>query len=304
MALCVLVDKLGDIWTSTNPSSRTPSWKKTAIPKAPGARFPPGLTGISCPSVSFCVAVDEGGSIYVSTDPTGSASHWPRVFSEPRALDHGFDAVTCVSVTLCVATDNGGDVATSLHPTIRGAHWTLSHVTRGNQGKTEALESVSCPTDSFCVIVSSYGQAYVSRDPGDPVSWKGAHIDTDTAVYGDNDYGESLESVTCPTISLCLAADADGNVLSTTDPTQATPWKSDGPIGTAAEGTANVLCLSTTLCLFADRIVLLSQDPTGNASTWQPSGGLAWPTAVACSPPSLCILTYDNGDVVTGSLSG
>ena len=93
-------------------------------------------------------------------------------------------------------------------------------------------------------------------------------IDLDSAVFGDNDYGDALETLACPTASLCVAADGDGNVLSTTDPTQERPWKSERQIGPGTAAYAYIVCTSTTLCLLIDgSSVHIFQDPTGNAST-------------------------------------
>jgi hypothetical protein len=201
-----------------------------------------------------------------------------------------------------VASDNQGDVVTSVNPARRGSKWKFLHIT-GRASVYNQLESLSCPTRSFCVTGSGDGVGYFSLAPGAAApSWKRVQIDTDTAVYGDGDYGDALETLACPTISLCVAADADGNVLSTTDPTQQTPWKSER-LG-ALPANASLVCTSTTLCILVDvSSVFISQDPTGSASSWQTSAHHTSPSAVACAKSRLCLLTYTNGNIVTGSLS-
>jgi hypothetical protein len=314
--LCVLVDRNGHIWTSTDPSSRTSSWKKTSIPRDPGVIYQPDLDAISCPSVSFCAAVDWYGFVYVSTDPTGGSSHWPRVFTEPEALraNDQLAAISCVSDILCVATDDGGNVMTSLDPAKRGSEWKLSHITRG--AHDDELLSVSCPTRSFCVTVTSdnyfsAGHGYFSNDPGAAKThWKEATIDTDSVKFGEAaDPVNDLGTVSCPSVSLCVAADAGGNLLSTNSPAQAEPWKAVMPFGKAAiDFDPQISCASISMCVYVDQgDAFVSHDPSGSASGWQASdvslpGGFS-PSAVACTKSAFCILTYYNGDVVTGSLS-
>ena len=170
--------------------------------------------------------------------------------------------------------------------------------------------AVSCPSRSFCLTISSDGNAYYSHDPGEPgESWTYVHIDTDNAVFGDNDYGNRLTSVSCPSISVCVTADADGNVLSTTDPGQNRPWTSVEPFGKHEVGLPAVACVSVSLCALADESeVFISHDPTGSGLHWLRiaiaiPAGLDYTSALTCAVSSFCMLLYANGDVVYGSIS-
>src|ERR1019366_3194297 len=80
----------------------------------------------------------------------------------------------------------------------------------------EGLESVSCPTTSFCVAVDESG--YVLTYNGS--SWSSPdEIDPGT--------GQTLTSVSCPTASFCVAVDMMGNVLTY----NGSSWSSPESIG-------------------------------------------------------------------------
>src|SRR5437763_289953 len=66
--LCVAVDNIGNVITSTNPGAGAPAWSAAAV-DAPHA-----LLGVSCaPSTTLCVAVDGSGDVVAPNNPTGGA---------------------------------------------------------------------------------------------------------------------------------------------------------------------------------------------------------------------------------------
>jgi hypothetical protein len=157
------------------------------------------------------------------------------------------------------------------------------------------------------VAVGSAGNAYFSNDPEEGHSWAKVHLDHDGAVFGDNDYGDNLTSVSCPTISTCVTADADGNVLSTADIGQKHPWKSVELFGKHQYGFPVVTCVSVSLCAVADTSeVFTSHDPTGSASLWKgttPAAGNFDPSGIGCTASNFCLLAYSNDEVVDGSIT-
>src|SRR5439155_4222284 len=56
-SLCVAVDNIGNVITSTNPGGGAQAWNAVAV-DAPHA-----LLGVSCPTVTRCVAVDGSGDV-------------------------------------------------------------------------------------------------------------------------------------------------------------------------------------------------------------------------------------------------
>ena len=79
VSLCVAVDTVAQVVTSTDPTGGTNDWTTTQVDANDS------LTGISCPSVSLCVAVTGdgdgfgGGDVVTSTDPTGGSGAWTAV---------------------------------------------------------------------------------------------------------------------------------------------------------------------------------------------------------------------------------
>lgn len=299
--LCVLPDLNGDIWTSKEPFGSSPTWHRATIP--PSRRidgiYGRSFDGVSCSSDSFCAAFDESGEIFVSKDPTGGASAWVSAFSDPNTLPLG--GIACVSTRLCVATDDAdGDVVSSRDPGAPHSHWTFSHITGRSE---EGLGAIACPSLSFCMALSKQGNAYFTDKPGaSRTSWSHVEIDSDSRVGADSgDYGSNLTSLSCPSVSLCLATDEDGNILSTTQPTQTQPWKSTTP--SPERNRAVLSCGSVSLCVYVDSWgAFVSYDPTGGAGAWQGSdlpqlfGGFGF-GAVSCVAPAFCMLTSPNGDI-------
>lgn len=79
-----------------------------------------------------------------------------------------------------------------------------------------------------------------------------------------------LAAIDCPSMSLCVAGDQDGNILSTTEPTGgASAWKSVAvPREFSVDGLS---CPSTSFCAVmgnGGQGLFVSHDPTGPAAAW------------------------------------
>jgi WD40-like Beta Propeller Repeat len=254
ISLCVAVGGQ-DMLTATDPSAGASAWTKTTLGQGAYAGT------ISCPSVSLCVAggggagIDGGAAVLTSTDPTGGAGFWSSV--PVAAGDEIVDAVSCPSVSLCVAATNKGDVFTSTNPTGGVSAWTKTTIDQGH-----FLSAVSCPAVSLCVVTNDTPDLFISTNPaGGTSAWMKTTLDQAKTVAG-------VDSVSCPSVSLCVGGGI-GNVLTSTDPTGgATAW-----MDTAIDGENDVYatsCPSGSLCVIADQSgnILASIDPTGGANTW------------------------------------
>jgi hypothetical protein len=112
----------------------------------------------------------------------------------------------------------------------------------------------------------------------------------------------ALTAISCPSSSLCVAADAGGNVLSSTTPTGGAADWTKVALGGEAVLTA-IACPVTTLCVgvAGDGKVVSSADPTGPSSSWSSAslgaGSVPAPdlTGVSCPSVTLCVLAggYD-----------
>ncbi len=229
-SFCAAVDNAGNVLTSTNPGGGAPAWSAVAADTAP-------LTGISCLSTSFCAAVDQTGHVLTSTDPA-SPSGWSNIVHVDGST--ALNGVSCPATTLCVAVDNAGNILTSTNPTAGG--WQSAYVeTFSNEilsvacpsvslclagapdeilnatdpaggvgawnhlGVDATIDSLSCPSTTFCTAVDSVGEFWWSTDPGETFyTWGFRQI---------NPPNDSLTGVSCSSTTLCVAVaptDKDG----------------------------------------------------------------------------------------------
>jgi len=183
-SFCTIVDESSHVITSTAPTSGV--WHVTE--RITGN---PSLLSVSCPSSSFCAAIEvAGGKVFTSTSPAGAASTWTPTELEGATY---LNAISCASATLCVIGGNSNEYATK-EPTGGASKWTkeaFGWITDAScpseslcvdsgffgelftsESPTEGdsawsgtkvdfyergLNSVSCPTTTFCVAVDLYG---------------------------------------------------------------------------------------------------------------------------------------------------
>jgi hypothetical protein len=257
------------------------------------------ITAISCPSTKLCVAGDDHGDILTSANPAGGTSAW----SETRAVDPEsiFVSISCPSAKLCVAITGGGDIAASTHPTGPLSGWKLaSHgIPTPNRHDT-----VACASTALCVITNGAGDVLTSTHPAaGEASWK----KTDVIPHSKHD---PLHTVTCPSVHLCLALQADGRHLArTTDPAKRQPKWTTVALSTP-RGNRDIAdgidCPTTKLCVILGSansgasFVAHSTHPTGGTSSWKVSRRFPDSTfnltAVSCPSSTLCVGT-SNDDV-------
>jgi hypothetical protein len=285
-SLCVAVESLGDVLTSTNLTAEPPTWTVTHVD---GANT---INGVSCVSTSLCVAVDHAGNVLTSTDPTDEHPVWTVKNVDPAGSING---VSCVSTSLCVAVDHAGNVLTSTTPTEPSSIWTIANVDKNphTQSGDNTIYSVSCPSVSLCVAVDSAGNVVSSTNPN-----AASPIWTVRSVEGNVIYG-----VSCASVSLCVAVDAGGNVVDSTDPNAESPtWNVTYHVD--IHQLYGVSCVSSSTCI--------AVDSAGNivSSTAATSGAPAWSIAnvdgaeqlygVSCASLSLCVAVDSAGNGLVG----
>ena len=302
------------------------SWSPSAlIDPGPLAAGPAGLSGVSCPSASLCVAVDRAGNVVSSTSPTGSASAWTIAHVDPTSSSgciigscHGLTGVSCASATLCVAVDDQGNVITSSSPMGGPSAWKPVNIDSksagcGYSGNCYGLTGVSCPSASLCVAVDAVGNVFTSTNPGGGASaWRTADVDGSSTFCTPASGCFGLNRVSCSSASLCVAVDANLNVIMSTNPTGGRgAWKVT-PVrhgGLSPLGLSGVSCASSVLCVAVDQggDAFASTDPTGGRRAWpltniDGNGVYRYLTDVSCAPrTSLCIASDTAGNVVTSS---
>jgi hypothetical protein len=124
--------------------------------------------------------------------------------------------VSCPSVSLCVATTNTGEIFTSANPTGGANAWTETAVDPGG-----FLSAVSCPSVSLCVAGGSDAAGYsngeiltTTRPGGGAGAWTKTTVDP-----GMTYHPVGVAALVCPSVSLCVAGDNSGHILTSIDPT-------------------------------------------------------------------------------------
>ncbi|HTW20101.1 MAG TPA: Ig domain-containing protein [Mycobacteriales bacterium] len=297
-SFCAAADDAGNISTSTDPGSKSATWRSTNVDS--GIAINPGgsyfLEGISCPSTSLCVAVDDVGNVLTSTDPGSGSPTWKAAKVDNAG---GFTAITCRSTKLCVAVDFAGDAVVSTNPTGGIGAWTTTPI---DNDLLVHYASVSCPSATLCFAGQEGGAVTTVH-----LNSAGAVGATSTA---DIDLGINwLNGISCPTTTLCVAVDSAGNVEESTKPTgAASTWKRVKIDIVGAANPANdltaVSCSSSTHCVAVDAAgnAVSTSAPKGAASGWKrahadPFSGL---DAVSCPTSSLCVAGDDTGNEIFG----
>lgn len=282
---------------------------------------------MSCPSASLCVAIDRRGNVVTSTDPTGGASAWHVVPVDTKGVFcvgffgevcFGLTGISCPSASLCVAVDLKGNVVTSTDPTGDASAWHIAHVDTEGVACSEVygcygVSAVSCPSPSLCVAVDEAGNAVTSTNPtGGSSAWHVAHVDPG-AFCTPSSGCHGMSGVSCPSRSLCVAADVEGSVLTSTNPTGgARAW-----ITATVEGnipgifsTVGVSCPSPSFCLAVNGggsaggtgTVITSTNPTGGVPDWRitKADGDRSLLSVSCArATSLCVAGDNGGNALT-----
>lgn len=291
VTLCVAVDFLGNVVTSTDPGADR-GWTVARL------RGAPDLTSVACPSVSLCVAVDGFGSVLSSTNPAGGPRAWRSAVVNARGLG-SLTGVSCPSVSLCVATDAfRGDVFTTTNPSGGARAWTRAHVDPADKSKAflpgpARLTGVSCPSVSLCVAVDDHGRVLSSTNPtGGAGAWRRVHVDPAA--------GEGLSAVSCASVTLCVAIDS--SALSSINPAGGrSAWHAAlvFPVGL-------VSCPFVSFCALGalDGGLLTSTNPTGGTGAWshvRVMDGTNGLQGMSCPSVSLCVGVDSAGNVVLGA---
>ncbi|HXA55221.1 MAG TPA: hypothetical protein VNV37_10165 [Solirubrobacteraceae bacterium] len=319
--LCVAVDNVGDVLSTTNPTGGTAAWRSARVAEdftavaCPSTELcvaigghtiatstdPTGgaaawsivhvgreLAALSCASARLCVATNEhGGDVWTSTDPAGGAGAWSEATVEERALS----GISCPSVKLCVGVDDGDDVVTSTDPTGGTGAWTATQVAEGR-----TIFDVSCASEELCVATDNYGEVLTSTDPtGGAGAWSAAKVSE-----------ELLTHVSCAPWGLCIAMGGN-EVLASTEPAGgAAAWSSTSFEAMKRYEIEGASCPAANLCVLTDSDsgVITSTEPAGGAAAWTivPVGvGSSSLSGISCASLELCVLIDEAGNVVTST---
>jgi hypothetical protein len=118
-----------------------------------------------------------------------------------------------------------------------------------------------------------------------------------------------IQALACPAVSLCVAFDDLGNLVTSTRPGSVGSWRTTRLPGARGLSPAGVSCPSVSFCV----AIASSNSGVGRAivSTAPAAGSRAWhiervgvtvdPTAISCPSESLCVGVEGDGNVLTSS---
>jgi hypothetical protein len=156
------------------------------------------------------------------------------------------------------------------------------------------LNGLSCAGGGrLCVGVGFGGQVQSSLRPDVASDWRSATINS----------GRTLQGVSCPSTTLCVAVGADGDLLSSVDPT-AGSWRSAGRVfASPGYGLGGVACATVSLCVAVDggTQIATSTDPAGGVWTVTSVSGAGQLDSVSCPSASLCVIGDFDGGVLTAT---
>lgn len=296
------------------PASPAGQWKSFQLPTRGSS-----LAAISCPDADYCVAVDHGGDWFVSSDPGGGAQAWKLVLrfapttgplsNASNAMDASdvTTGVSCAGRSLCVSVDqihqrgyvvistsfiNGGPIQNVLWPVL---------------DRQVAFAGISCPARTLCVAVGAFspygklaGMVLTSTSPAVlPNVWTPTGVDS-----------TALTAISCPTVKFCVATDAVGNVITSSNPSGGiVTWHVTNVIGT--NSFTAISCPTVHFCAAVDSNgqVVTSTDPTGGPDAWttttldgsQRFDSVSCPSARFCVAGGLSDSVFVSNDPTGGS---
>jgi hypothetical protein len=150
----------------------------------------------------------------------------------------------------------------------------------------------------FCIAGDVRGDVFATLHPAQKASvWLRRYIDPKTAITG----------ISCPSAQLCVAVDAAGRLMHSTDPIGATSaWTKPARVnpttatGGGFAGFSAVDCPTTTFCVAIDNgasnQIATTTDPTGPASAWTLTtvGNGVLLDSVSCASTTLCLVAGSN----------
>ena len=175
------------------------SWS-APVPIDPAVNL--GLIGISCPTPSFCAAIDSTGHALTYNGTSWSVP--TQIVSYP-----GLAKISCVSATFCVATELEEGSGREQGIIYNGAGWSATNIfTTTSFGGAP----ISCASSTFCAVMGLIGDgvsAYQGVSTYDGSTWSAP---TAITPPGTGPISQAMATLSCPTSTFCAAVGFNGNV--------------------------------------------------------------------------------------------
>lgn len=161
-------------------------------------------------------------------------------------------------------------------------------------------------TGILILVLVSGARSAVASSPSSPLSWSSPKL-IDSAPPRP-----LLDAASCPSISLCVAVDHFGGIVTSTDPTGGVSrwafsevgeaYKPNEPCQLVSLCLRGVSCPSTTLCVAVGGSgqIATSTDPTGGADAWTQTtiDGYHALEGISCPSTSFCVAVDSGGNVL------
>jgi hypothetical protein len=201
-------------------------------------------------------------------------------------------ALVCAGCWLICLSTWTADSRAAAGPLQWSAPRLIDHATVPTQ--PAALYGLSCAGGGgLCVGVGFRGQVQSSLDPLSARDWHSATINS----------GKTLQGVSCPSTTLCVAVSAGGDLLSSVDPT-AGSWSTAGKVfSSPGFGLGGVACATASLCVAVDggTQIATSTDPAAGVWSVTTVSGSDQLDSVSCPSASLCVIGDFDGGVLTAT---
>ena len=239
---------------SPTQAATPPRWDAGTLVNAK-AQF----TGVSCPTANSCLATDSGGDVY-----RFDGSTWSLHTSAPAGTI--LNGVSCASPDFCAFSSLGKTAY------IHDAGGLTPSVLTGSSGLPAHLTALSCPAVGRCLATGLHD--YYQYANG---TWSRG-----TLVQ----MAHGFTSVSCPTVTFCMAVDDGGDVYTF----NGSAW---APVTSPAAGTAldGVSCASAGFCAVTSAGTAAYIFSAGKWTTSQlhgQDGGPAHLKAVSCPAVGQC----------------
>jgi hypothetical protein len=115
---------------------------------------------------------------------------------------------------------------------------------------------------------------------------------------------EHLSAIACPSSSLCVAADEDGNVFTSAEPASGS-WSAPAAVDPGHD-ISDIACPTTAFCaaVDGDGNIITSAAPSGGASAWKVTNVdpiTGHEATIACPSSRLCVMMDEANDLATST---
>ena len=303
-------------------------WSPSTNRGSTSGRFDHGTVAVGqSASQRFTLSSSQGKFEGLAVSPSGLTAAGAGWSKQTINNVHGgsFQGVSCASSSFCLAYNFSG---TSV--TWNGNSWSTPTTVAGLPQASSTLDSVACPSASFCAAAVgisngsgehlatwngsswsalssrfSFGRLLVSCTSGtfcmaagiavgklDSATWNGSSWTSAASL--DESSTDLIHAVSCASPSFCIAGDILGRALAWNGHTWSAPTKI-----TSSGQLSGVSCVSPSFCM--------AMDQSGHAMRWN---GKSWSSQtvfnqggggfyVSCSSSSFCLALTNNGEAAT-----